>query len=148
MLPTSNWCRVPCFAAQASKLSDGCHWGSASNFVGFPAALGFHRALLQPWEAALLQTHLSWKVCSHGEPRVVAAVCPNSYLLEEIEWVHTLWVRHRHMPTDGQGRHPAALLGCSVDSLHVLRGVCLPVRRESSSRCSSSPELGPSLCQY
>lgn len=138
MLPTGNWCGVPCFVAQASKPSDGCHWGSASNWVGFPAALGLHRALLQPWEAAWLQTHPSGRVRSHGEPRVVVAACPDSYLLEEIrEWVHKTWVRNRHVPRDGQrSRHPAALLGCSGGSLRVLRGVCLSV-------CQSGKLLQP-----
>lgn len=120
-----------------------------SIWVGFPAPLGLPRALLQPWEPALLQSHPCGRACSHKQPCVIAAVCSDSYPLEEIEWVHTTWLRNRHVPRDGQhSRHSAALLGCSGGSLHVLRGsVCL-FRQESSSRCSSSPGLGPGLCQY
>lgn len=74
MLPTISGLEFP-----GLELKHPSHHVSVTGALpatGFPAALRLLRALLQPWEAALLQTPPCRRVCGHGEPHVVVAECP------------------------------------------------------------------------
>lgn len=74
MLPTISGLEFP--GLELKRPSHHVSVTGALPATGFPAALRLLRALLQPWEAALLQTPPCRRVCGHGEPHVVVAECP------------------------------------------------------------------------
>lgn len=71
MLPTVNCLQFP--GLELKHPSHSMSVTGALPATAFPAALRLLRTLLQPWEAALLQTPLCTRVWGHGEPHMVVA---------------------------------------------------------------------------